>query len=448
MGGLLRLMSKNLAAFALLALALLLGNALAYGLCFYGTVAETGGPGSPNRMLDSLAGQVSPAGIGDGAARRLREEAIWALWLDSEGHTLWTLDAPEGLPERFTVQEVAAFAKGYLAGFPVFIRNTDEGMLVLGYPRDSYSKLTGNYLPLRFVRALPVFTLALLGVDLAALFLAYTLSRQRLIQEAGPIVEAVEGLGEGRPCALSETGALSTLAVSVNRVSRTLERQKRARAGWISGVSHDIRTPLSLMIGYAGRIAEDGTAPASVRREAERITAQGLRIRELVRDLNLANRLEYAGDPLAKTPVRPAELLRSFAARLLDGGLPEGYSLDLALAPEAEPVLVLADRRLLERALENLVQNSVRHNPPPCALCLKLALEGETAVFTVADSGSGLRRGQGPAEEVPGGEELGQAHGLGLTLVEQIAAAHGGALRLESPAEGGLRARLILPLEK
>ena len=94
-----------------------------------------------------------------------------------------------------------------------------------------------------------------------------------------------------------------------------------ARANWISGVSHDIRTPLSMIMGYAQRIAGDHGASENIQQEAEIIRAQSAKIKDLVQDLNLVSQLEYEMQPLHKEPVRLSKLLRSYAADLLNAGI-------------------------------------------------------------------------------------------------------------------------------
>ena len=67
------------------------------------------------------------------------------MYLSSGGDCLWQVDVPQGMPTHYTVQDVALFSKGYLNDYPVFVRAEETGLLVLGYPQDSYIKIIGNY---------------------------------------------------------------------------------------------------------------------------------------------------------------------------------------------------------------------------------------------------------------------------------------------------------------
>ena len=397
------------------------------------------------------AAGAARTGLTEEAAEELRRNRIWALYLDQDGACLWSLDRPEELPERYTVWDAAVFSRGYLADYPVFVRTTEDGLLVLGYPKGSYMKLTSNYYSIPSIRALAVFAVGMLSADLLLLFAGYCFSRRTILKNTGPIVAGIERLAEGKPVALRAQGELSGVAESVNRVSVRLARQNEARANWIRGVSHDIRTPLSMIMGYAEKIAAAPDAGGGVRAQAEIISRQSVRIKELVQDLNLVSRLEYEMQPLHTEPVRLAKLLRACAAELLNLGLPDGYTVRVEISPEAETAVLEGDERLLSRAVNNLVHNSIRHNPRGCAIRLGLAEKGERLIVSVEDDGVGLSAEKlRELEKRPHymdsrEEQLDLRHGLGLLLVRQIAAAHGGSVQIESAPGRGCRVELSLP---
>ena len=441
--------SKYLASFAGLVLLLLFINVVAFGLTFYGIMKKDFGGLSPTNMLEITAASASLNGISNEESERLRSNQIWAIYLDIDGNTAWEIDAPKDLPDHFTVRDVAVFAKGYLVDYPVFIRNTDDGMLILGYPQDSYMKLVGNYFSLRSIAALPDFFIGIIVADLAILFLAYYYSKRKVLRNTEPIIESIKTLSDGKEVSLSVGGELSEVANSVNKASRILSRQNEARANWISGVSHDIRTPLSMIMGYAQRIASDNTASDHVRQEAEIIQAQSVKIRDLVQDLNLVSQLEYEMQPLRKEPVRLSKLLRSYAAELLNTGLTDRYSIGVEIAPAAETISFDCDERLMMRAVNNLVQNSIRHNPDGCDIVLCLTYADETISISVSDNGVGLsdekwcELKEKPHYMKSTDDRLDLRHGLGLILVRQIVEAHSGEIRLQSGNQKGLCVELV-----
>ena len=359
---------------------------------------------------------------------------------------------PEEIPTQYTIQDVAVFSKGYLQDYPVFVRNTDNGLLVLGYPKDSFMKLTGNYFPIRAIRVFPLFITGILAIDIVLLFSVYYFSKRKISKNTEPIMASIKTLSTGKPVDLSIRGELSEIADSVNQASQVLSRQNQARANWISGVSHDIRTPLSMIMGYAGRIASDRLASGNIQQEAEIIRTQSAKIKDLVQDLNLVSQLEYEMQPLHKEPVRLSKLLRSYAADLLNAGIPERYSLEMKISKDAETAVIECDARLISRAINNLVQNSINHNPQGCAIRLCLACSDTAAFLTVADNGVGLSAEKlRELEEKPHymestDERLDLRHGLGLLLVRQIVEAHGGTIEMESTPQNGYKTVLTFQI--
>nr|WP_325178349.1 HAMP domain-containing sensor histidine kinase [uncultured Oscillibacter sp.] len=437
--------SKYLLSFFAFALVLLLVNILAFALTFGGIVSREYGAASPANMLEAVAADLSASGISEERSQELNRNQIWAMLLDASGRCIWEVSLPEEIPTQYTIQDVAVFSKGYLQDYPVFVRNMDNGLLVLGYPKDSFMKLTGNYFPIRAIRVFPLFITGILAIDIVLLFLVYYLSKRKISKNTEPIMASIKTLSTGKPVDLSVQGELSEIADSVNQASQVLSRQNQARANWISGVSHDIRTPLSMIMGYAQRIAGDHGASGNIQQEAEIIRAQSAKIKDLVQDLNLVSQLEYEMQPLHKEPVRLSKLLRSYAADLLNAGISEKHSIEVEISPEAETAVIDCDARLISRAIGNLVQNSINHNPQGCNISLSLDCISENVSITVADNGVGLSAEKlRELEEKPHymestDERLDLRHGLGLLLVMQIVKAHGGTMEIESAPQNGYK---------
>lgn len=441
--------SKHLASFAVFLLILVIVNIILFGATFYHTVSEDYGESSPRAMLEMASAAVTTEGLPDNAVQKLRQYNIWAMYLTPTGECFCTLDVPEEVPQNYNIQDVALFSKGYLEDYPVFIWNTDEGLLVLGYPKNSYMKLTSNYYSIEAIQKIPLYVTGMLGMDALCLFLAYYLSKRKIIQNTEPIVEAIETLADGKPASLHINGELSEIAGSVNKASLIISRQNETRANWISGVSHDIRTPLSMIMGYAGRIAANEATTDAVREQAEIVRKQSIKIKELVQDLNLVSQLEYEMQPLHKEQIRLSKLIRSYVAELLNSGISDAYTIEIDIVPEAENAMLECDARLISRAINNLIQNSIKHNPQGCKILLSLKYTEETLTLSVADNGVGLTPEK--LQELEGkphymestDERLDLRHGLGLLLVRQIVEAHHGTLFIESEPNKGYEARIV-----
>jgi len=135
----------------------------------------------------------------------------------------------------------------------------------------------------------------------------------------------------------------------------------------------------------------------------------------------------------------PANMLEAVAADLSASGI----------SKEREQEL---NHRLISRAINNLVQNSIRHNPQGCAITLRLACSDSTVVLTVSDNGVGLSAEKlRELEEKPHymestDERLDLRHGLGMLLVRQIVEAHGGVIEINTTQICGVA--VILSFQK
>ncbi|MCH3973007.1 MAG: HAMP domain-containing histidine kinase [Oscillospiraceae bacterium] len=443
MKSLAKYISKYLLSFSACIIFLLVLNVVCFIATFHSTIMKDYGYTSPQNMLEVVSEASSESGTTAAVQSLLHEHQIWAIYLTQDGETAWSYEAPAELPEHYTIQDIALFSKGYLKDYPVFVWDDEDGLLVLGYPKGSYTKFTTNYFSAKAIQKMPVFLTFLLFFDLALLFAAYFLSKHKIIKNTEPIIASIQTLAEGKPAALAANGELSELASSVNKASQILSRQNEARENWISGVSHDIRTPLSMIMGYAQRIAQDEAASTSIREEAQIVQRQSAKIKELVLDLNLVSKLEYDMQPLHKEPVRLAKLLRSYVAEVLNAGIPENCSLEISVDEAAETKQFDCDSRLMKRAVNNLVQNSFGHNPQGCHILILLTCTEETITISVKDDGVGFSADKlKELEEKPHymdstDERLDLRHGLGLLLVRRITQAHNGIMTIKSKPNAG-----------
>lgn len=397
-------------------------------------------------------------------ARLLDDNGAWALLIGEDGETLWKYKAPDAAVRDYTINETALLAHyGYLEDYPSFIWARDDGLLVIGFPKESYSMYATTALPRAVIGRIPLYVLLVLSVDLIIFFAAYMLSKRRTVKGIAPLTEALDDLASGQAVQVSLGGDLAEVGERINEASAIIRKKDNARDSWIRGISHDIRTPLSMITGYADGIVNDEGASERVRDDAAIIRTQGLRIKDLVLDLNVASQLEYDMQPLNVEEIPMAGLLREIVAEYLNGGVPDAFDLGLAIDDVAQDLVCAGDRRLLKRAVQNLVQNAMTHNASGCAIEVGLRARKDKAVeycsVVVSDSGFGM-----PATELillqsrilqsaagaPGpscdGDRQNVQHGLGLVLVEKIVRAHGGVMQLTGEEGRGFAAQLYLPM--
>ena len=375
----------------------------------------------------------------------------WAMVLDDNGNVIWQQDLPQKLNHRYTASEVAVFSHWYLADYPVQCWAADYGLFVVAEPVGTcwkYNIDMKQKMIIMLAKSIqPTMVELLLVVLGCCLFFSWRGSKSLQTVTAG-----LDTLAQGGTVSLPAAGFAGELAQKLNETSEQLRsrneiiaRRDTARTEWIAGVSHDIRTPLALILGWAEQLQRDATLPAAARQKAGGICTQCEKIRSLIEDLNLTSKLQYGAQPLRCRPTQAGPLLRRLAAEFCDSPLAARCTVTLEIAPDADKAILDADAALLARAVENLLHNAACHNPGPVQVQLSAVRTGKTLRITIADDGAGyppavlhaLQTGEA-GENTP--------HILGLHVVEQIIRAHGGTAAFARNAPRGAKAVLVLPV--
>lgn len=382
----------------------------------------------------------------------LNENHCWAMLLDDNGTVVWEENMPKSLPRSYTATEIAKFSRWYLQEYPVYVWEHPLGLFIAAYPKGSMQKynfsMDSSYLS---TGVLGVFTVV--AANLLLMLFLFWKNTHNVEKAIGPILTGISAMAKGKTISLEEKGELAEINAEVNRTARLLQDKDTARAQWISGISHDIRTPLSVILGYAGSMEEDPSLSADIRDQASMIRKQGEKLRQLISDLNLASRLEYAMQPLNKTFLSPVELVRQCISDFLNDGLDEKYNLELDIGKDMESQMIEGDFSLLTRMLGNLIGNSIRHNPEGCRILVSVTTEKRICRIVISDTGQGgdasffkkLNHMEVVAiTQNANGEIL---HGNGLKLVKQIVKAHRGAVYFSANSPHGMTVTVELPLK-
>ena len=377
----------------------------------------------------------------------------WAMVLDDVGNIRWSYGLPQDLNHVYTPGDIAKFARWYLADYPVFCWTEPYGLFVIGLPKGSlwkYSIYSSPDFALSMVRVLPA---AALGMLLLGLVLCFWLSWQGA-KRLETVASGLDALAEGQTVQLPTEGFAGELAEKLNRTSAQLQarnellaRRDDARTQWIAGVSHDVRTPLALILGWAEQLERDAVLPETARQKAGGIRTQSEKLRTLIEDLNLTSKLEYGTQPLRKQEFAAGPLFRELVAQFCESPQAESCEVSLQQTAAAEQAKLCVDRALLERLLENLLGNSIRHNSAPVEIEVQTDVAGNRFCLTVADNGTGYPPAVLAAlQGMPQNEQT--PHILGLHVVEQIAAAHGGRVTFGQNVPNGAKATVWLPLDQ
>lgn len=230
---------------------------------------------------------------------------------------------------------------------------------------------------------------------------------------------------------------VSTINSLLDRIQQAMERERR----FTGDAAHELRTPLTAVKTHiqVARLANGGSDTAAALLHAE----QGvLRLQSTIEQLLMLSRVDGAQAFDGEEAIGA----RDVAARAMQG-IPAGQRERVVLRDlgGAERTSVPAD--LAVTALRNVLDNALRYSPPGERVILTLSQSGEMLHFAVDDSGPGMSESE-RARSLERFWRKGRGHGsgLGLSIVAAITERYGGSLELHPRPEGGMRARIDLPV--
>jgi len=269
-----------------------------------------------------------------------------------------------------------------------------------------------------------------------------------------PVSRKRDGVSLRRPYATYREvfSSLGTLTAEMRSNAEERARIEAARDEWVAGVSHDLRTPLTSIRGYADILASDYEFEAQeVRRQAAVIATQAGHMDELLDDLNLSFRLRADALALSRTSVDLIELAREAAVSLANDPRAAHTHVVFDEPPGSGPIMVSVDPMLLRRAMANLLVNAAVHNPGGTTVRVTVAHESPWALVRVADDGVGMddatrgrlfdRYFRGTSTRVDA-----EGTGLGMAITRQIVVAHGGVIDVASTSGHGTVVQIALPV--
>ncbi|MFI4895156.1 MAG: ATP-binding protein [Steroidobacterales bacterium] len=244
----------------------------------------------------------------------------------------------------------------------------------------------------------------------------------------------------------SRRDELAMLATDFDLMAERLRALHESQRELLRDVSHELRSPLArlqIALGLARR------PQANLEQEFDRIDQEIARLDELIGEILSLSRLDDAARTLRVEPVDLQELLETLIENArLEADL---RSIQVRTTSRSE-LLVVGDRELLFRAIENVLRNAVRFSPSGAAVEVALERTADQAVVRISDSGPGV-----PPESLDrifepffcvakARDRESGGYGIGLAITARVVTLHGGSVQARNNPQGGLQIAIYLPL--
>jgi signal transduction histidine kinase len=283
---------------------------------------------------------------------------------------------------------------------------------------------------------------------LASIWLAWSLAG-RVLRPLSAITSAVREMSASNlDQRLSYQGPrdeLKELADTFDALLDRLEAAFRSQRRFIANASHELRTPLARLKTLVQVAISDPEADAgSLRTAHERVLVSEQQLEDLIDALLTLAAGEHA--PMHREPIELGESAKS----ALEAHRREIGASGLRLHAELHPAAAQGDPRLVDRLVENLIDNAIRHNEPNGWVEVSTSAGNDHSLVTVANGGAliGADEAERLAQPFHRGDERtrhDRGHGLGLSIVHAIATAHGATVTTTARNEGGLTVEVRFP---
>ncbi|MET1232646.1 MAG: HAMP domain-containing sensor histidine kinase [Candidatus Limnocylindrales bacterium] len=324
------------------------------------------------------------------------------------------------------------------------LRNQGGAALVVARPDDAGRRALSD-----LGRALIV---GLIAVAVIGLLLAAWVARS-VTRPLDGLAAAASSVGQGEvPPPLPEDGPreIARVSAAFNTMSAEVAEARRTQGDLLAGLRHDLRTPLTVIGGFAEALLDGTAVGPDAERAAAAIAEETARLEQMIDELGDLADLESGGRPLHLEQLEATDVCAAAIERFAAMAGSDGQT--LVALPAAGPLPFAADRGAIDRILANLIGNGLAHAPRPGGtIAVEVAsLPGGELLLAVRDDGPGIPQASLPRifERFYRADpsRSGPGTGLGLAIVEQLAEAHGGRAFADNLAGGGARIGVVLPV--
>ncbi|MBO1686789.1 MAG: HAMP domain-containing sensor histidine kinase [Clostridium butyricum] len=378
----------------------------------------------------------------------LQESGAWMQVLNDYGEEISNINSPSDVPKKYTPFDMVNNYKYEERPYINFMleKNLSSGHVnvILALPNNNIERVTLNFSLDSVMYQTKIIIIITLIIDaIIALIFGYLFSR-KLTKPISEIITNIDILSKGNyNLYTKEKGIYKAVFENINDLSSTLrenENQRKElesmREEWLANITHDIKTPLASIQGYAEIISDKDYefTRDEMQEYTEIIYSKSKYIRELVDELNLSTRLKNNALSLNKQNTNLVALLRNVVIDILNDSRYENRNIEFN--SNIDVIEKEVDVMLLKRALTNLIFNAVVHNNESVQVKVEIKKIDKINI-SIKDNGNGINTKdlKHIFDRYYRGTNTGEVHkgsGLGMAISKEIINNHGGEIQINS----------------
>ena len=418
----------------------------------------------PDRFTDNFSvwmendnGNVKIEEIG---LKRLDEYGLWLQVIDETGQEVFCHNKPEDYPIKYSASELISLrTSAYEQGNTVFVNSYEQSgktwCYLIGFPY-SIGKHMLYYNGENVGRLSPLFRRGIFFI-LCSILLFMICYGFWLTKHLGKISEGIGDISMRSYTSLSEKGVFGEIYGALNKMNSAIchsdkvqQDTERIRREWIENITHDLKTPLSPIKGYAELLMDSPNLDGETIQEYGGIILKNVNHTEkMINDLKLTYQLESCSVPYRPQTVRLVRFLKELVIDIVND--PAFANRSIEFESNMQECEVCIDIDLFRRAVINLIINALTHNPPETKVTIRIDTGLKNKILIcISDNGIGMSdkeqselfnryyRGTNMREKPEGS-------GLGLAIAKQIITLHNGNIAVKSKRGEGTRFTIVFP---
>ena len=413
---------------------------------------------SPIDIIQGVSSNITPSNgtykVNQTAKKLIKKHNLWVMILDQKsGNEKFNIKKPKNIKTQFDYDDVIKFSRYYLDDYPIFtqIKKEQKDIYIIAFPKESIIRYGNNFFDLKRIQIFPILILVIIFVNCLFCLFLYLYSVTFLNRNIQPIINAIGKLPVGLNKQVNSVQELNRLTLAVNSANKKLRKNEEFKENWISGIAHDIKTPLSVIVANTS-LAIEKTDNDDLLKNLKPTLVESHYIQNLLNDLNIFARLTNGNFKLNQEITDIIPFFREIIIQIINEEIWNNFNFEFIPDNKLLGKKMYIEKSLMSRVIHNLIYNSVLHNPSGCNIQIVLNYISRNK-FSVIIRDNGIGTSTDRLKNINKIEEFNfdisgaRRSGMGLKISNQIVDLHGGSMIITSEQGEYFQTEIILPIE-
>lgn len=413
---------------------------------------------SPIDIIQGVSSNITPSNgtykVNQTAKKLIKKHNLWVMILDQKsGNEKFNIKKPKNIKTQFDYADVIKFSRYYLDDYPIFtqIKKEQKDIYIIAFPKESIIRYGNNFFDLKRIQIFPILILVIIFVNCLFCLFLYLYSVTFLNRNIQPIINAIGKLPVGLNKQVNSVQELDRLTLAVNSANKKLRKNEEFKENWISGIAHDIKTPLSVIVANAS-LAIEKTDNDDLLKNLKPTLVESHYIQNLLNDLNIFARLTNSNLKLNQEITDIIPFFKEIIIQIINQEIWNDFNFEFIPDNKLLGKKMYIEKSLMSRVIHNLIYNSVLHNPSGCNIQIVLNYISRNK-FSVIIRDNGIGTSPDRLKNINKIEEFNfdisgvRRSGMGLKISNQIVDLHGGSMIITSEQGEYFQTEIILPIE-